>query len=73
MTGDQIGIHDEYVLISRYEAWETASSLADKGRAGTLSPTHPHNGQSLDGQEETKRMKGSMLGHPHKNIEKIEI
>ena len=23
-------------------------SPADEGRAGTLSPTHPHNGQSLE-------------------------
>ena len=30
-------------------------SPADEGRAGTVSPTHPHNGQSLDGHEETER------------------
>jgi hypothetical protein len=28
---------------------------ADEGRAGTVSPTHPHNEPSLDGHDETKR------------------
>ena len=28
---------------------------ADKGRAGTVSPTHPHNEPSLDGYAEAKR------------------
>ena len=30
------------------------ASLADEGRAGTLSPTHPHNVLSLGGREQMK-------------------
>ena len=30
------------------------ASPADEGRAGTLSPTHPHNELSLDGLGEMK-------------------
>ena len=29
---------------------------ADDGRAGTVSPTHPHNEQSLDGHKEMEQM-----------------
>ena len=30
--------------------------LADDGRAGTVSPTHPHNEWSLDRHEEMEKM-----------------
>ena len=32
-------------------------NLADEGRAGTISPTHPHNEPSLDRHEGTTRKK----------------